>query len=42
MLGDGAQVVLKGQQVLPKRVQAIGFPYQYSHVKEALMEVVED
>ncbi len=42
MLGDGAQVVLKGQQVLPKRTETTGFTYQYSQVKEALMEVTQD
>jgi uncharacterized protein (TIGR01777 family) len=41
MLGDGAQVVLEGQQVLPKRTESTGFQYQYNHVKEALVDVVE-
>ncbi len=40
MLGDGAQVVLEGQQVLPQRLQALGFEYQYPEVKQALEEVV--
>jgi NAD dependent epimerase/dehydratase family enzyme len=40
MLGDGAQVVLEGQQVLPQRLQALGFEYQYPEVKQALQEVV--
>ncbi|HIK43429.1 MAG TPA: TIGR01777 family protein [Leptolyngbyaceae cyanobacterium M65_K2018_010] len=40
LLGDGAQVVLEGQQVLPKRTESTGFQYQYPQVKEALMEVV--
>lgn len=38
VLGDGAQVVLEGQQVLPKRTQESGFSYQYAQVKEALQE----
>ncbi|MBF2027000.1 MAG: TIGR01777 family protein [Oscillatoriales cyanobacterium C42_A2020_001] len=42
LLGDGAQVVLEGQQVLPKRTQASGFQYQYSTVKSALEEVLKD
>ncbi|MBU6228134.1 MAG: TIGR01777 family oxidoreductase [Cyanobacteria bacterium REEB459] len=42
MLGDGAQVVLKGQQVLPQRTAATGFTYQYNQVKEALIEVIQD
>lgn len=40
ILGDGAQVVLEGQQVLPKRTEATGFTYHYSQVKEALDEIV--
>ncbi len=40
MLGDGAQVVLEGQQVLPKRTQASGFAYRYAQVKDALDEIV--
>lgn len=40
LLGDGAMVVLEGQQVLPKRTQASGFDYQYSTVKQALEEIV--
>ncbi|MFM7323910.1 MAG: TIGR01777 family oxidoreductase [Nodosilinea sp.] len=41
VLGDGAQVVLEGQQVLPQRLQALGFDYQYPQVREALQEVVQ-
>jgi uncharacterized protein (TIGR01777 family) len=40
MLGDAAQVVLQGQQVLPKRTQAAGFEYQYPTVKQALAEIL--
>ena len=40
LLGDGAQVVLEGQQVLPERLQAQGFVYRYSDVKAALTAVV--
>lgn len=40
MLGDAAQVVLEGQQVLPKRVQSSDFTYQYSTVKPALEEIL--
>ncbi|MGA7937488.1 MAG: TIGR01777 family oxidoreductase [Kovacikia sp.] len=41
LLGDGAKVVLEGQQVLPKRTQLIGFQYQYPTVKQALEEVLD-
>lgn len=40
LLGDGAKVVLEGQQVLPKATQAIGFEYQYPTIKPALESVV--
>jgi uncharacterized protein len=40
MLGDAAKVVLEGQQVLPKHLQASGFQYQYPTLKPALTEVV--
>lgn len=40
LLGDAAQVVLEGQQVLPKRTQALGFQYQYSTVQPALQEIL--
>lgn len=40
ILGDGAQVVLEGQQVLPKRTEATGFQYQYNQVRDALVEIV--
>lgn len=40
LLGEGAIVVLEGQQVLPKRTQETGFSYQYSNVKQALETIV--
>ncbi|PZV06150.1 MAG: TIGR01777 family protein [Leptolyngbya sp.] len=40
ILGDGAQVVLEGQQVLPKRTEASGFTYHYVKVQDALDEIV--
>lgn len=42
ILGDAAQVVLTGQQVLPKRTQETGFQYQYPTLKPALAEVLKD
>ena len=41
LLGDGAIVVLEGQQVLPKRTQETGFDYQYPELKPALAEIVK-
>jgi uncharacterized protein (TIGR01777 family) len=36
LLGDGAQVVLEGQQVLPERLLAQGFDFQYPQLNAAL------
>ncbi|MBM5804039.1 MAG: TIGR01777 family protein, partial [Cyanobacteria bacterium K_DeepCast_35m_m2_155] len=36
LLGDGAQVVLEGQQVIPERLQQQGFRYQYGELSAAL------
>jgi uncharacterized protein len=41
LLGDGAIVVLEGQQVIPQKTQATGFNYQYSELKPALAEIVK-
>ncbi|MBW4691985.1 MAG: TIGR01777 family oxidoreductase [Lyngbya sp. HA4199-MV5] len=40
LLGDGAKVVLEGQQVVPKRTQAIGFHYQYPTLPQAIAEIL--
>ena len=40
LLGEGAKVVLEGQQVLPKRTISKGFKYQYPTAKEALREIL--
>ncbi|WP_448564871.1 thylakoid membrane protein ThyD [Trichothermofontia sp.] len=40
ILGDAAQVVLEGQQVIPDRTIASGFTYQYPQVREALVEIL--
>ena len=40
LLGEGAKVVLEGQQVLPKRTTSSGFEYQYPTVKQALAEIL--
>ncbi|MEL6495781.1 MAG: TIGR01777 family oxidoreductase [Cyanobacteria bacterium J06623_7] len=41
LLGDGAIVVLEGQQVLPKQTQSTGFDYQYPELKPALAEIIK-
>lgn len=40
LLGDAAQVVLQGQQVMPKRTLASGFDYHYPHIEQALQDVL--
>ncbi len=40
LLGDAAQVVLEGQQVVPKRIQRTNFKYTYPNVTGALKDVV--
>jgi uncharacterized protein len=42
LLGDGAQVVLEGQEVCPQRVLATGFQYQYPEVKGAISQVLSE
>jgi uncharacterized protein len=41
LLGDGAKVVLEGQQVVPKRTFESGFQYQYATLKAALIEILQ-
>ncbi|NJR65427.1 MAG: TIGR01777 family protein [Leptolyngbyaceae cyanobacterium CRU_2_3] len=40
LLGEAAQVVLEGQQVLPKHTSDSGFQYRYVTIKQALEEVL--
>ncbi len=40
LLGEGAKVVLEGQQVLPTRTLAAGYAYKYGDVTAALRQVV--
>jgi uncharacterized protein len=40
LLGDGAKVVLEGQQVLPKRLVEQGFEYQYKEIGPAIAAIV--
>lgn len=40
LLGDAAQVILQGQQVVPKRTLSYNFNYQYPTVKPALEEIL--
>ncbi|MBC1222998.1 TIGR01777 family protein [Nostoc sp. UCD121] len=40
LLGDGAIVVLEGQQVLPKRTVETGFEYKYPNLQSALKQIL--
>ncbi|MHC5721001.1 MAG: DUF1731 domain-containing protein, partial [Nostoc sp.] len=40
LLGDGAIVVLEGQQVIPKRTVERGFEYKYPNLKSALTQIL--
>ncbi len=40
LLGDGAMVVLEGQQVLPKRTLESGFEYEYPDLLPALSQII--
>jgi uncharacterized protein (TIGR01777 family) len=40
LLGDGAIVVLEGQQVLPQAVSELAFTYQYPTAQAAIQEVL--
>ncbi len=40
LLGEGAKVVLEGQQVLPKKIQSLAFQYQYPTLKSALEGII--
>ncbi len=39
LLGDGAIVVLEGQQVLPKRTQESGFNFKFENIQPALKDI---
>ncbi|MHC0065008.1 thylakoid membrane protein ThyD [Nostoc sp. UIC 10890] len=40
LLGDGAIVVLEGQQVIPKRTLETGFEYKYPNLQSALTQIL--
>jgi uncharacterized protein (TIGR01777 family) len=41
LLGDGAIVVLEGQQVLPKRTIESGFEFKYPNLQPALEQILK-
>ncbi len=42
LLGEAAQVVLEGQEVLPRRTQSYGFNYQFPTIEAALKEILAE
>ncbi|NJN37465.1 MAG: TIGR01777 family protein [Acaryochloridaceae cyanobacterium CSU_3_4] len=40
LLGEAAELVLKGQNVQPQKTQGAGFQYQYSTIEEALQQIL--
>ena len=40
LLGEGAQVVLDGQKVLPKKTLAAGFKFKYPTIRDAIKNLV--
>lgn len=40
LLGEGAQVVLEGQRVLPNKAQANGYTFKYTDVNAALKNII--
>lgn len=40
LLGEGAQVVLDGQRVLPKKALHLGFRFKYHYIRDALKAIV--
>lgn len=41
-LGEVSDVILKGQRVLPKRTQEVGFEFEYPDLKKALEEILTE
>ncbi len=39
-LGEGAKVLLEGQRVLPKRLLESGFCFRFTHIEEAIQDLV--
>jgi uncharacterized protein len=40
LLGEGAQIVLEGQRVLPKRTEALGYRFRFTDIKDALANLL--
>lgn len=40
LLAEGAQTVLNGQRVLPKKTQEAGYQFQHPHIQEAIRSIL--
>ena len=40
MLGEGADILLKGQRVLPRRTQELGYRFAFAELKDALTNLL--
>jgi len=40
MLGEGAELLVQGQRVIPERLQKAGFKFSYPHLKGALTAII--
>jgi len=42
MLGERAEVLTKGQNAIPKRLQELGFTYKHPEAREAIQSIMDD
>jgi uncharacterized protein len=42
LYGEGAEVVLKGQNVIPKRILGEGFQFQFNEIENALKDILKE
>jgi NAD dependent epimerase/dehydratase family enzyme len=40
LLGEGAQMLLTGQRVLPRRAQELGYRFEFSELRTALASLL--
>ncbi len=42
LFGEAAKVILEGQQVFPKRAEALGYQFRYTYIEEALRSLLRN
>ncbi len=40
MLGEGAEILLRGQRVLPRRTEQLGYRFEFAGFKDALANLL--